>query len=227
MTPRPKLAFIAPALPTIVAESPTGDEWMHEVKYDGYRALAVLEDGRARIFTRRGHDYRAACRASPRRSPPSVPIGRPRRRGGDPRRGRRLGFLRPACVRSLASTHQRRSSSPNLLHLDGEELRDRRSRSAAPALPTSSTARLALSLRPGEVMGEGGLHHPRQLRRDRRGRIAGSRAALGAAGRGPAGPLRLGGLWPHYKGRARHPRRARRQAADRRRCRPSLPHPGG
>ena len=39
MTPRPKLAFIAPVLPTIGAESPTGDEWMHEVKYDGYRAL--------------------------------------------------------------------------------------------------------------------------------------------------------------------------------------------
>jgi bifunctional non-homologous end joining protein LigD len=59
MTSRPKLAFVPPALPPLVAEAPGGGEWLHEVKHDGYRAIAVVEDGRARVFTRRGHDYTA------------------------------------------------------------------------------------------------------------------------------------------------------------------------
>jgi bifunctional non-homologous end joining protein LigD len=53
MTPRPKLAFVPPSLPTLVAKSPVGDEWLHEVKHDGYRAIAVVEEGRARVFSRR------------------------------------------------------------------------------------------------------------------------------------------------------------------------------
>jgi hypothetical protein len=58
MTSRPnaKPAFAPPALPTLVAETPGGGEWLHEVKHDGYRAIVAVEDGRARIFTRRGHD---------------------------------------------------------------------------------------------------------------------------------------------------------------------------
>jgi bifunctional non-homologous end joining protein LigD len=59
MTSRPKLAFVPPALPTLVADSPAGADWLHEVKHDGYRAISVVEDGRARIFARRGHDYTA------------------------------------------------------------------------------------------------------------------------------------------------------------------------
>jgi ATP-dependent DNA ligase len=37
MTPRTaaKPAFVEPALPTLVAESPAGEEWLHEVKHDG------------------------------------------------------------------------------------------------------------------------------------------------------------------------------------------------
>jgi bifunctional non-homologous end joining protein LigD len=56
MTSR-QLAFIPPCLPTLVAESTSGDAWLHEVKHDGYRIIATVEDGRPRIFTRRGHDY--------------------------------------------------------------------------------------------------------------------------------------------------------------------------
>ncbi len=44
-------------LATLVAESPTGDEWLHEVKYDGYRLHVALEDGTARVFTRNGEDW--------------------------------------------------------------------------------------------------------------------------------------------------------------------------
>jgi bifunctional non-homologous end joining protein LigD len=37
-------------------ESSDGDAWPHEVKHDGYRAIADVEDGKPRIFMRRGHD---------------------------------------------------------------------------------------------------------------------------------------------------------------------------
>jgi bifunctional non-homologous end joining protein LigD len=44
-------------LATLVDEAPDGDEWLHEVKYDGYRLRLVLEDGHARALTRNGLDW--------------------------------------------------------------------------------------------------------------------------------------------------------------------------
>jgi ATP-dependent DNA ligase len=40
-----------------VDQPPEGKGWIHEVKFDGYRSQIVLEHGRARVFTRRGHDW--------------------------------------------------------------------------------------------------------------------------------------------------------------------------
>ena len=34
-----------------------GDNWLFEVKYDGYRIVAYVEGGRARLVTRNGNDY--------------------------------------------------------------------------------------------------------------------------------------------------------------------------
>ncbi|MBW7851503.1 MAG: DNA ligase D [Rhodospirillales bacterium] len=48
---------IEPQLATLVKEAPEGDEWLHEIKFDGYRAMARLEGGRARLFTRHGLDW--------------------------------------------------------------------------------------------------------------------------------------------------------------------------
>lgn len=48
---------LAPELATLVDEPPAGDDWLHEIKLDGYRVLARLENGRARLFTRKGHDW--------------------------------------------------------------------------------------------------------------------------------------------------------------------------
>jgi bifunctional non-homologous end joining protein LigD len=36
---------------------PGGDDWLYELKYDGYRILAYLEGGSARLLTRNGKDY--------------------------------------------------------------------------------------------------------------------------------------------------------------------------
>ncbi|HWO14580.1 MAG TPA: DNA ligase D, partial [Polyangiaceae bacterium] len=49
--------FVEPQLATLVGEAPEGDAWLHEVKLDGYRILARLEGGHARLFSRRGNDW--------------------------------------------------------------------------------------------------------------------------------------------------------------------------
>lgn len=36
---------------------PAGPDWIHEIKYDGYRMRLVREDDRVRLFTRGGHDW--------------------------------------------------------------------------------------------------------------------------------------------------------------------------
>lgn len=51
--------FVAPQLATLVSRPPEGSEWLHEIKYDGYRAIAALAGGRGRIFTRSGQDWTA------------------------------------------------------------------------------------------------------------------------------------------------------------------------
>ena len=49
--------FVAPQLATLVASPPAGEEWLHEIKYDGYRAIAAIGGGRVRIYTRSGQDW--------------------------------------------------------------------------------------------------------------------------------------------------------------------------
>ncbi|HJW74524.1 MAG TPA: DNA polymerase ligase N-terminal domain-containing protein, partial [Thermoleophilia bacterium] len=48
---------VEPELATLVAEAPAGEGWIHEVKFDGYRVMSRLEDGRLTMFTRRGADW--------------------------------------------------------------------------------------------------------------------------------------------------------------------------
>lgn len=41
----------------LVTTVPPGDDWLYELKYDGYRIIAYIEGNRARLFTRNGNDY--------------------------------------------------------------------------------------------------------------------------------------------------------------------------
>ena len=50
-------AFTDPQLCTLVDTVPSGSAWMHEVKYDGYRALIAIGGGTAKIYTRSGLDW--------------------------------------------------------------------------------------------------------------------------------------------------------------------------
>ena len=49
--------FTAPQLCTLVDTVPTGGDWIHEVKYDGYRAQIAVDGGAATVFTRSGLDW--------------------------------------------------------------------------------------------------------------------------------------------------------------------------
>jgi len=54
MTP---LGFIKLEIPTPVLEPPAGEGWMHEIKYDGYRTLIVMDPGKVRAYSRPGRDW--------------------------------------------------------------------------------------------------------------------------------------------------------------------------
>jgi bifunctional non-homologous end joining protein LigD len=49
--------FIAPALASSITKVPSGERWIHEVKFDGYRVQVHVANETVRIFTRTGHDW--------------------------------------------------------------------------------------------------------------------------------------------------------------------------
>jgi bifunctional non-homologous end joining protein LigD len=52
-----RLRFIEPQLASPVDQPPEGKHWIHEVKHDGYCCQVLVEQGRARVFTRNGFDW--------------------------------------------------------------------------------------------------------------------------------------------------------------------------
>jgi bifunctional non-homologous end joining protein LigD len=50
-------AFRPPQLATLATEVPTGNDWLFEVKYDGYRCLAAIAGKQVQLFTRNGLDW--------------------------------------------------------------------------------------------------------------------------------------------------------------------------
>ncbi|RYD64485.1 MAG: hypothetical protein EOP83_09645 [Verrucomicrobiaceae bacterium] len=50
-------AFRHPQLATLSTHVPQGDDWLFEMKYDGYRCQAAIAGDKVRLYTRRGHDW--------------------------------------------------------------------------------------------------------------------------------------------------------------------------
>src|SRR4030081_1385367 len=53
----PYPGFIDPALATWIEKVPSGDRWILEIKFDGYRVQTSLVNDGIKIFTRRGNDW--------------------------------------------------------------------------------------------------------------------------------------------------------------------------
>lgn len=49
--------FIPPQLATLVSEAPAGDDWLHELKFDGYRMVCHLQRGKSRFWSRNQKDW--------------------------------------------------------------------------------------------------------------------------------------------------------------------------
>src|SRR5215472_17254414 len=73
--------FIAPCLPTKTDKLPSGSQWLHEIKHDGFRIIARKESQRVRLYSRPGNDltdrFPLRCRNGSRHD---APVPRARRR---------------------------------------------------------------------------------------------------------------------------------------------------
>jgi ATP-dependent DNA ligase len=54
-------AWIKPQLTKLINQAPDGSEWLHELKFDGYRMHARLDRGAVRLLTRTGLNW---CRSA-------------------------------------------------------------------------------------------------------------------------------------------------------------------
>lgn len=55
--PREVAAFVAPQLARFTSSVPAGREWWHELKFDGYRLIAVKRGGKVTLYTRSELDW--------------------------------------------------------------------------------------------------------------------------------------------------------------------------
>src|SRR5438067_12988544 len=53
----PRLGIIEPCLPSPAKVPPSGPDWIHEIKHDGFRILARRDSAGVRLITRHGNDF--------------------------------------------------------------------------------------------------------------------------------------------------------------------------
>jgi bifunctional non-homologous end joining protein LigD len=51
-----RAGFIAPCLPSKTDKLPSGREWLHEIKHDGFRVIARKNGSQVRLYSRPGND---------------------------------------------------------------------------------------------------------------------------------------------------------------------------
>jgi bifunctional non-homologous end joining protein LigD len=61
--------WVEPQLSKLVEKAPTGPNWVHEIKFDGYRMAARIERGKVQLLTRSGLDWTESLRPRPPPSP--------------------------------------------------------------------------------------------------------------------------------------------------------------
>jgi bifunctional non-homologous end joining protein LigD len=118
-------AFVAPSLATLVGKAPAGRQWVHEIKYDGYRLQARLEAGRVKFLTRTGLDWSRKFGKEIIAAMQSIPVGRALIDGElvvETASGV-SDFSALQADLSAGRTDRMRFYAFDLLHLDGYDLR--------------------------------------------------------------------------------------------------------
>jgi bifunctional non-homologous end joining protein LigD len=54
--------YLPPAAPTLRSAPPRGDQWLHEIKFDGWRIQLHKHGRSAAAFTKNGHDHSSRVR---------------------------------------------------------------------------------------------------------------------------------------------------------------------
>jgi len=52
-----RIPFIPAAVPILVKQPPTGPDWLHEIKWDGWRCQIIKDQDGIRVHTRKGNDW--------------------------------------------------------------------------------------------------------------------------------------------------------------------------
>jgi bifunctional non-homologous end joining protein LigD len=51
--------FVIPAQPMLAPTPPTGADWVHEIKHDGYRLIVYRDGSLVRLYSRNANDWTA------------------------------------------------------------------------------------------------------------------------------------------------------------------------
>jgi bifunctional non-homologous end joining protein LigD len=176
---------IHPQLATLADRAPAGDEWLHEMKLDGYRILARIHGKSARLWTRAGKDWTDRF--------PGVAAALARVGAEDAWIDGELAVLMPDGTTSFAAM-QNAADLPagarlvyyafDLLHWNGRDLRgqplESRKRALASVLPTSDALRYS-----EHVVGDGERFFAAACRMALEGVVSKRRAAPYREGRSP------------------------------------------
>ena len=101
---------MAPQLATLVDAAPDGDDWLHEIKFDGYRMLCRVAERQVQMFSRNGKDWTGSFPEHRRsRRTAAGRIGVDRRRGRRQRRQRTLEL--PGAAERLVGPESRREAA--------------------------------------------------------------------------------------------------------------------
>ena len=177
-------AWVAPQLATLVAAAPAGDEWLHEVKLDGFRILARVARGRARLLTRNRQDW--TDRFAPvAEAAAALPV-KEALLDGEVVAFDRDGVSSFQALQEGAEGRSLAYVAFDLLFLDGRDLRARPLLERKKALARLLRGRRGRVRYSEHVVGSGPAAYARACRKHLEGIISKRASAAYTAGRGPA-----------------------------------------
>ena len=176
-------AWVSPQLATLVAAAPVGDDWLHEVKLDGYRILARIERGRARLLTRNRQDWtdRFPTVAEAAAALPAKEAFL----DGEIVAFDRSGVSSFQALQEGAEGRSLAYVAFDLLFLDGQDLRSRPLLERKRALARLLRGRRGRVRYSEHVVGSGPKAHQRACREKLEGIVSKRASAAYTAGRGP------------------------------------------